>query len=341
MPWGRVLQGRVQQRFAFTWGDFDNRFHGSFGDSTLDSRRTTFRAQTDLAASPSTGLSFGIEALGERARSTYVVGEQGQETPIERRNFGTFVEVRQDLGARATITAGVRAEHITRDALEGDPNGFTPRPTFPADDVTSVNPRVAASVALWQDARGGVRTRLHASAGTGIRPPDAFEIAFTDNPSLKPERSRSVDLGVSQTLTNRVTVDATWFYNRYEDLIVATGSFTDVSRFMTDNIANAKASGLELSVSARGAHGVTARASYTFMPTEVLAVDRSDDAPPPFSVGDPLHPPPAPPGRARSAVGVGAGLGVRRSARARDSARRRAELRDFRRAVHRARLLRR
>jgi hypothetical protein len=78
MPWGRVLQGRVQQRFAFTWGDFDNRFHGSFGDSTLDSRRTTFRAQTDLAASPSTGLSFGIEALGERARSTYVVGEQGR-----------------------------------------------------------------------------------------------------------------------------------------------------------------------------------------------------------------------------------------------------------------------
>jgi outer membrane receptor protein involved in Fe transport len=288
MPWGRVLQGRVQQRFAFTWGDFDNRFHGSFGDSTLDSRRTTFRAQTDLAASPSTGLSFGIEALGERARSTYVVGEQGQETPIERRDFGTFFEVRQELGARATITAGIRAEHITRDALEGDPNGFTPRPTFPADDVTSVNPRVAASVALWQDARGGVRTRLHGSAGTGIRPPDTFEIAFTDNPSLKPERSRSVDLGVSQTLTNRVTVDATWFYNRYEDLIVATGSFTDVSRFMTDNIANAKASGLELSVSARGAHGVTARASYTFMPTEVLAVDRSNDAPPPFDVGDPL-----------------------------------------------------
>ena len=153
--------------------------------------------------------------------------------------------------------------------------------------MTSVNPRVAASVALWQDARGGVRTRLHASAGTGIRPPDAFEIAFTDNPSLKPERSRSVDVGVSQTLTNRVTVDATWFYNRYEDLIVATGSFTDVSRFMTDNIANAKASGLSCQCR-RATHGVTARASYTFMPTEVLAVDRSSDAPPPFDVGDPL-----------------------------------------------------
>ena len=161
MPWGRVLQGRVQQRFAFTWGDFDNRYHSSFGDSKLDSRRATFRAQTDLAASPSTGLSFGIEALGERARSTYVVGEQGQETPIERRNIGTFVEVRQDLGPRATITAGVRAEHITRDALEGDPNGFTPRPTFAADDVTSVNPRVAA---LRGAVAGRARQRAHAAA---------------------------------------------------------------------------------------------------------------------------------------------------------------------------------
>ena len=72
----------------------------------------------------------------------------------------------------------------------------SPRPPFPDDSVMSVNPRRRRVVALR--ARGAVRTRLHASAGTGIRPPDAFEIAFTDNPSLKPERSRSVDVGVSQ-----------------------------------------------------------------------------------------------------------------------------------------------
>src|SRR4029078_9639519 len=93
--------------------------------------------------------------------------------------------------------------------------------------VTWLTARVAAMMALWQDARGTVRTRLHASAGTGIRPPDAFEIAFTDNPSLKPERSRSLDVGVSQTVTDRLGVDTTYFYNRYDDLIVATGSFTD------------------------------------------------------------------------------------------------------------------
>jgi outer membrane cobalamin receptor len=288
MPWGRVLAGRLQQRFQLTWADGDNFYHSAFGDSTLGSRRATFRAQTDLAASPSTGLSFGIEALGERARSTYVVGVQGQGIPIERHTAGAFIELRQDLGSRATITAGVRVDDIARQALQADPNGFTPRPAFPADNVTSVNPRVAGTAILWQDARGAVRTRLHASVGTGIRPPDTFEIAFTDNPSLKPERSRSVDAGISQVVTSRVMVDATWFYNRYEDLIVATGSFSDVSRFMTDNIANAKASGLELSLSTRGPHGLSARASYTFLPTEVLAVDRTTAAPPPFTVGDPL-----------------------------------------------------
>ena len=64
---------------------------------------------------------------------------------------------------------------------------------------------------------------MRASFGTGIRPPDAFEIAFTDNPELKPERSRSADFGVSHVLLPQLTVEATAFFNRYDDLIVAVG----------------------------------------------------------------------------------------------------------------------
>ena len=81
-------------------------------------------------------------------------------------------------------------------------------------------------------------TRLRLSVGTGIRPPDAFEIAFTDNPGLKPERSRSLDAGVQQTLAgNRVALESTVFLNSYDDLIVAVGrSFANASQFRTDNI---------------------------------------------------------------------------------------------------------
>ena len=127
--------------------------------------------------------------------------------------------------------------------------------------------------------------------GTGIRPPDAFEIAFTDNPSLKPERNRSVDVGIEQTFGGgALVIDATGFFNRYDDLIVAVGqSLRDASQFRTDNISNARARGLELAASARTPWGLEAAVTYTWLDTEILAVDRlSDEAPTPFQVGEAL-----------------------------------------------------
>jgi outer membrane receptor protein involved in Fe transport len=135
-------------------------------------------------------------------------------------------------------------------------------------------------------------TTLHAAAGTGIRAPDAFELAFTDNPGLRPERSRSVEAGVQQAIASgRALVEVTFFSNRYDDLIVAVGRFVESSRFRTDNISNARARGIEMSASARssirGAR-IDARLTYTWLDTEILAVDRAGDAPPPFTAGDPL-----------------------------------------------------
>ncbi|MDP1572051.1 MAG: TonB-dependent receptor, partial [Vicinamibacterales bacterium] len=131
--------------------------------------------------------------------------------------------------------------------------------------------------------------RLRAAAGTGIRPPDAFEIAFTDNPNLKPERSRSVEAGLTQALAGgAVQLEATAFANTYDDLIISVGRFRDASRYRTDNISNARARGLELGASWRGAGGLDIRASYTWLDTEILAVDLAGDAPPPFVVGDQL-----------------------------------------------------
>ena len=288
-PWGSWLGGRLQQRLQVTQSDLDNEFHSSFGDSFFETHRTTARAQTDLAATPSTGVTVGVEGLSERARGTFFTGEQFQPVPIKRRTIGGFGEVRQQLGARVSLTAGLRVDSIQREALEGDPNVFAPRPAFAEETVNSVNPRVSATVLAWQDARGVARTKLRASVGTGIRPPDAFEIAFTDNPSLEPERSRSFDVSVTHVVATALTAEASVFANRYDDLIVAVGgSLTGVSRFRTDNISNARARGLELALAWRGPQGLSARGTYTFLDTEILAVDRAGSAPPPFAVGDPL-----------------------------------------------------
>jgi vitamin B12 transporter len=89
-------------------------------------------------------------------------------------------------------------------------------------------------------------------------------------------------------------VEATAFFNTYDDLIVAVGSFRESSRYRTDNISNARSRGLEVAGTARGRLAgpfpadVELRASYTLLDTEILAVDRAGAAPPPFEVGQPL-----------------------------------------------------
>jgi outer membrane receptor protein involved in Fe transport len=186
----------------------------------------------------------------------------------------------------------LRVERITRDALAGDPDGFAPRPDFAGETIVSVNPKIAAA---WSFHRGhGDETKIRGSAGTGIRPPDAFDIAFTDNPELKPERSRSFDFGVDHMMfTGNLVLESTAFFNHYDDLIVAVGPFSGSSQFRTDNISNARSRGLEVAGTVRTwmsgpSAWLQVRAGYTLLDSEILAVDRDAGAPPPFAPGDAL-----------------------------------------------------
>ena len=193
-------------------------------------------------------------------------------------------------------------DRIRRSALEDSPDPFSPRPAFPEDALWSTNPRVTGVWSAWRAGDGRTLTRVHGSAGTGIRPPDAFEIAFTDNPNLKPERSRSFEAGVTQgSGALPIDVGATYFHNDYDDLIVAVGgSLEGASRYKTDNISNARAQGdRALRVVAERAGGSGVQASYTWLDTEILAVDQTTLAPPPFKVGDPLIRRPKQPGESR------------------------------------------
>jgi outer membrane cobalamin receptor len=274
---------RVRQRVEFDAADYDLTFKSAFGTSEGNTHRAHARVQTDVSASAALGFSGGFEWLGERGGSTFITAGSAGAIPVKRGVLGMFGEARWHAGDRATITAGLRGERITRHALPGDPLAFTPRPDFPEETITSVNPKIAASFRA-----GG--TRLRGSFGTGIRPPDAFEIAFTDNSGLKPERSTSGELGVTQTLAGgAVQLDATAFINRYTDLIISVGrNLTGVSRYRTDNISNARARGLEASAAARLAAGVDIRAAYTFLDSEILAVSGAGSAQAPFAIGDAL-----------------------------------------------------
>ncbi len=261
--------------------------------SASSSRRWNARVQSDVVISPRVDVSAGFEFERERAGSTYITGTANQAIPVRRSVAAWFAEARARWADRLFVTGGVRVDDIRRQALEGDPNGFTPRPDFAADSVLSVNPKIAG--AWFARTAAGSFTKLRAAAGTGIRPPDGLEIAFTDNPSLKPERSVSVEAGIDQAFAGgHGLVEATGFFNRYDDLIVAVGSFVEASRYRTDNISNARSRGLELAattharIPAAAPVDVEWRVAYTWLNTAVLAVDGAAGAPLPFAVGDPL-----------------------------------------------------
>ena len=283
------MHGLVQAAFNRVESDFAS----AFGPSESSSHRALGRGQLDFAVTPALEASAGVELQRERTDSSYITGKQGQEVQVRRWTAGYFAEGRWSHAQRLFVTAGARLDDIRRERLEETPDPFSPRPVLEEDSVLSFNPR--AGVAWF--VRPGVSnyTKVRASAGTGIRPPDGFELAFTDNPSLKPERSASVETGFEQAFASgQATIEALGFWNSYDDLIIAVGSFRESSRFRTDNIANARARGLELGLSAR--HRVHAvrpidlrgRVSYTLLDSEILAVDDAASAPKPFAAGDPL-----------------------------------------------------
>ncbi|MPZ16688.1 MAG: TonB-dependent receptor [Luteitalea sp.] len=263
-------------------------FVSPFGTSASDNRLTSVRLQSDYVMSADLALSAGAEMQLERAGSSFITGRAGQPVDVDRRETGLFGELRWTTGP-VSLTAGVRGDHFHRERLEGSNDPFEPRPGFDTDTLVSVNPKVALSYLVH--ASPDAWTRLRGSAGTGIRPPDAFEIAFTDNPALRPERSRSADVGIEQGLAGgRLVIDAALFVNRYDDLIIPVGrSFQDASQFRTDNISNARAHGVELSVATRPSAGFSVRAGYTWLDSAILASDGSSgEAPSPFNVGDRL-----------------------------------------------------
>lgn len=116
-----------------------------------------------------------------------------------------------------------------------------------------------------------IGTRLHASHGTAVTNPGFFELFgffpafFLGNPDLKPEESRSFDVGVEQKfLDDRLTLDVTYFHANLENEIVTVFDF---NTFLTtvDNLAGtSQRDGVEVMLSARLTEKLSIGGSYTY-----------------------------------------------------------------------------
>jgi outer membrane cobalamin receptor len=255
-PYRATFQGRVASWLS---NDFRN-------DSLtrLQRHHASYQADVRLASGAASGdqlLTVLADWDGERANALNRLS--GIETINARDNVGVSAQ-QQMLWPRVFATAGGRVE---RNETFG--TAFVPRGTL---------------VYVARRASGAVgETQLKASAGAGIKEPtmlESFSISpyFHGNPDLKPERSRSAEVGIEQRFArDRAKIELTFFHNRFSDIIalVTTNPSTFEGRFV--NVGVSRARGVEAGVQARPVPAVHVRAGYTLLDSKILASERPDD----------------------------------------------------------------
>ncbi|MDH3599563.1 MAG: TonB-dependent receptor [Candidatus Tectomicrobia bacterium] len=172
-------------------------FPASESDATFQRYELTLRHQ--FAAIKGMQFAAGAQAQFEEGDSEGSLAFIGPtDFDVSRDTWAPFFEIQLSLLPGLLVQGGVRVDL---------PEGFD----------TEVSPRVGVSYTI-----AATNTTLRANWGEGFKVPSFFSLSdpTVGNPNLKPETSRSIDAGVTQSLwDNRFTVSATYFYNRFDDLI--------------------------------------------------------------------------------------------------------------------------
>ena len=210
-------------------------------------------ADVQLFATPvrSTRLSVGVTGERQRVNSSgaSVLGRiplPDSRFDESRTNRGAYVQV--GVGERPfSLDAGVRRDRF------GSGRGATTGRVGVASEI------LAGSV-------------IRASLGTAFKEPALDELFATSfsagNPELRPERSRSREIGAETRLPRvPLTLGATVFDQRFGDLVQYQFRGPGLPDFY--NIVAARARGLELEARMREFAGVGMRGTYTFLHSEV------------------------------------------------------------------------
>ncbi len=254
--WQQTLQlGWHRREF-----DFDDPFDLTIDFAAIHSRNTERRFSLDyfwnLVAPPifeiSSVVTAGFAFEREEFDQDTVVSEtsfpSASSIGKDRDNRGFYLQSQFDWKGRLFLTAGFRVDDNS---------------TF----GTEVSPRVSAAYIVPT-----LETKIRAGYGEGIKEP-TFINNFGDgspfvvgNPNLRPERSRSWEIGVDQPLlAGRAGLSVTYFQSHFEDLIAFVGGSPS---FL--NVQSARARGIEFTGRVSVRHGLTVSGNYTFLETKVL-----------------------------------------------------------------------
>ena len=209
-------------------------------------RRATTSALLNWHAPGGASVTGGLEYEDERqhGRSEFTSAAFGpfpDSIDVQRHNTGYFTQAVVPAG-RAAVTLGSRLD---------DNSQFGTHATYRGGAVYGFD-----------------RVRLRASVGTGFKEPTFFENFahgfVKGNPSLKPERSVSWELGVE-----RGAISVTYFQQRFRDLIEYSPTPVGPDSVNYFNVGGAIANGIETSVRKNVGGRVTVSLNYTYLHTRV------------------------------------------------------------------------
>lgn len=211
-------------------------------------RRRGVDARVNVQVSTNAVLTLGAESVREKQRGNDSSNFSFARNFFyaDRTNGAVYGQWISEHG-RLSMTAGAR---------------YDDNDTFGAFRTA----RAGVSLRAWQ---GGI---VRATIGTAFKAPtffESFNTAFsTGNADLDPERSRSWEAGVAHTITSgRLTLAATWFDQRFRDMIQY--AFIDPQQPNYFNVAAASARGLELETSARVSTRARLGGNVTLLRTRV------------------------------------------------------------------------
>lgn len=254
-----LLDGRFHNRFAYAYTDTAREnldLSGATPFQTFDAKgkneRLEYQGNYDIAEGY--GLTFGAESEKSSFRTSSFGG------PISRadaRIDSFYGQLSASPIVGLTLTAGARYD---------DHETFGGKTTLAANGVYSPNDG---------------NTTIRASYGEGFKTPSLFQL-FSDfgNTTLKPETSKGWDAGVTQKLlAGAIEVGATWFHRDTSNQIVfiscgpQVGICTNRPFGTYDNVARARAQGLEFGLKLKPVEALTVQANYSWIDAENRAND--------------------------------------------------------------------
>jgi vitamin B12 transporter len=248
------LDGRFRNRLAYAYTDTSREnldLSGSTPFQTFDAKgkNERFEYQGSFDIAEGYGLTFGAETEKSSFRT---VSFGGPASIADARLDSFYGQLSATPVTGLTLTAGARYD---------DSKTFGGKTIFAANGVYSPNDGA---------------TTIRASYGEGFKVPSLFQL-FSDfgNTTLKPESSKGWDAGITQKLLNgAIEVGATWFHRKTSNQIVfiscgpQVGICTNRPFGTYDNVARARAQGLEFGLTLKPVEALTVQANYSWIDAE-------------------------------------------------------------------------